>query len=180
MMVVLPPTWIGAPRAPFPRISRAEYVTARTWLLLTGIGVLSRMTLKIVSWNAYRAELAGGPEAIQTRTAVRLAGSAVTFLWGNTELSHAYSADIATFLLVLYYAVVGVAAIFVGRARAIRALRQVGLGLAIFAALKAIAKASSLAIGLRVGSYLLAGLFLLAVAYWYRETDREWGIGNRA
>ena len=133
----------------------------------------------VVSWNAYRAELAGGPEAIQTRTAVRLAGSAVTFLWGNTELSHAYSADIATFLLVLYYAVVGVAAIFVGRARAIRALRQVGLGLAIFAALKAIAEASSLAIGLRVGSYLLAGLFLLAVAYWYRETDREWGIGNR-
>ena len=139
----------------------------------------------IVSWNACLAELAdGGPEATQTRTAVRLAGSAVTFLWGNTELSHAYSADIATFLLVVYYAVVGVGAIFVGRAREIRILRQVGLGLAIFAALKAIAEALSLAIGLRVGSYLLAGLFLLAVAYWYRETelgrsvagDRESGI----
>jgi len=126
----------------------------------------------IVSWNAYLAELAdGGPEATQTRTAVRLAGSAVTFLWGNTELSHAYSTDIATFLLVVYYAAVGVGAIFVGRAREIRILRQVGLGLAIFAALKAIAEASSLAIGLRVGSYLLAGLFLLAVAYWYRETE---------
>ena len=48
-------------------------------------------------------------------------------------------------------------------------LRHVGLGLAIFAALKAIAEASSLEIGFRVGSYLLAGLFLLAVAYWYRE-----------
>ena len=131
-----------------------------------------------VSWNAFRAELTdSGPEAIQTRTAIRLAGSAVTFLWGNTELSHAYSADIATFLLILYYATVGVGAIFVGRAREIRLLRQVGLGLAIFAALKAIAEASSLAIGLRVGSYLLAGLFLLAVAYWYRETDRESGIG---
>jgi len=134
----------------------------------------------IVSWNAYRAELAdSGPGAAETRTAVRLAGAAVTFLWGNTELSHAYSADIATFLLILYYAAVGVGAIFVGRARAIRILRQVGLGLAIFAALKAIADASSLAIGLRVGSYLLAGLFLLAVAYWYRETDRESGIGSR-
>ena len=117
----------------------------------------------------------------------RLAGSAVTFLWGNTELSHAYSADIATFLLILYYAAVGVAAIFVGRARTIRMLRQVGLGLAIFAALKAIAEASSLAIGLRVGSYLLAGVFLLAVAYWYRETDsgrdiaddRASGLPNR-
>jgi len=101
----------------------------------------------------------------------------VTFLWGNTELSRAYSADVATFLLILYYAAVGVAAIFVGRARGIRVLRQVGLGLAIFAALKAIADASSLAIGLRVGSYLLAGLFLLAVAYWYRETDRASGTG---
>ena len=142
----------------------------------------------IVSWNAYRAELMdAGPEGTETRTAVRLAGAAVTFLWGNTELSHAYSADIATFLLVLYYAAVGVAAIVAGRARAVRILRQVGLGLAIFAALKAIAEASSLAIGLRVGSYLLAGLFLLAVAYWYRETDsgrsvagdREMGTGNR-
>jgi hypothetical protein len=58
-------------------------------------------------------------------------------------------------------------------------LRHVGLGLAIFAALKAIAEASSLAIGLRVGSYLLAGVFLLAVAYWYRERDRESGIEDR-
>jgi len=132
----------------------------------------------IVSRNAFRAELAdSGPEATETRTAIRLAGSAVTFLWGNTELSRAYSADVATFLLILYYAAVGVAAIFVGRARGIRVLRQVGLGLAIFAALKAIADASSLAIGLRVGSYLLAGLFLLAVAYWYRETDRASGTG---
>jgi hypothetical protein len=130
----------------------------------------------IVSWNAYHGPPAeAGPEGNQTRTAVRLAGSAVTFLWGNTELSHAYSTDIATFLLILYYAGVGVASIFVGRAREIRVLRHVGLGLAIFAALKAIAEASSLAIGLRVGSYLLAGVFLLAVAYWYRE--RESGIG---
>jgi len=134
----------------------------------------------IVSWNAYHVELADtGLEATQTRTAVRLAGSAVTFLWGNTELSHAYSTDMATFLLILYYAGVGVASIFVGRAREIRVLRHVGLGLAIFAALKAIAEASSLAIGLRVGSYLLAGVFLLAVAYWYRERDRESGIEDR-
>jgi hypothetical protein len=126
----------------------------------------------VVSWNAYRAELVdAGPGSVETRTAVRLAGSVVTFMWGNTELAHAYSADIATFLLILYYALVGVAAIFVGRARGIRILRHVGLGLAIFAALKAIAQASSLAIGLRVGGSLLAGLFLLAVAYWYR--DRE-------
>jgi len=155
-----------------------QYTPFLTTPSLAGLAMSSAWLL--VSWNGYRAELADfGPGAAETRTAVRLAGSAVTFLWGNTELSHAYSADIATFLLILYYAAVGVGAIFVGRARAIRILRQVGLGLAIFAALKAIAQASSLAIGLRVGSYLLAGLFLLAVAYWYRETDRESGMGNR-
>ena len=126
----------------------------------------------VVSWNASRVELVdGGLGTLETRTVVRLAGAVVTFMWGNAELSRAYSADIATFLSILYYAVVGVAAIFIGRARAIRVLRHVGLGLAIFAALKAIAEASSLAIGLRVGSYFLAGLFLLAVAYWYRERE---------
>ncbi len=155
-----------------------EYTPFLTTPSLAGLAMSAAWLL--VSWNGYHAELAdSGPGAAETRTAVRLAGSAVTFLWGNTELSHAYSADIATFLLILYYAAVGVGAIFVGRARAIRILRQVGLALAIFAALKAIAEASSLAIGLRVGSYLLAGSFLLAVAYWYRETDRESGMGNR-
>jgi hypothetical protein len=130
-----------------------------------------------VSWNAYRADLIdAGQGTVESRTLVRLAGSGITFFWGSSELGRAYSADISTFLLILYYAVVGVTAIFVGRARGIRVLRHVGLGLAIFAALKAIAEASSLAIGIRVGSYFLAGLFLLAVAYWYR--DRESGIGN--
>ena len=115
----------------------------------------------------------GGVGSVETRTAVRLAGVVVTFLWGNEELSRAYSPDVSTFLSIGYYAVVGVAAIFIGRARGIRVLRHVGLGLAIFAALKAISEASSLAIGIRVGSYLLAGLFLLAVAYWYRERTAE-------
>ena len=126
----------------------------------------------IVSWNASRVQLIdGGMGALETRTAVRLAGAVVTFMWGNTELSHAYSSDISTFLLILYYAVVGVAAIFIGRHRTIRVLRHSGLGLAIFAALKAMAEASSLDIGWRVASYFLAGLFLLAVAYWYRDRD---------
>jgi hypothetical protein len=131
----------------------------------------------VVSWHVSRAELLdGGPGTPETRTLVRLAGSVVTFLWGDTELARAFTPDVSTFLLVLYYAIVGVAAIFVGRARGIRVLRHVGLGLAIFAALKAIAQASSLAIGLRVGSYLLAGLFLLAVAYWYRDRELAHGI----
>jgi uncharacterized membrane protein len=128
----------------------------------------------VVSWNAARVEFADGSRvgSANTQNIVRVAGAAITFLWGNVELARAYSADISTFLLIGYYAVVGVAAIFVGRARAIPILRHVGLALSIFAALKAIAEASSLAIGIRVGSYFLAGLFLLAVAYWYREKDK--------
>jgi hypothetical protein len=126
----------------------------------------------IASWHGSRVDLLDARAGtIETRTAVRLAGGVVTFMWVNTELSHAYSSDVSTFLLILYYAVVGVAAIFIGRYRGIRVLRHVGLGLAIFAALKAMAQASSLVIGWRVASYFLAGLFLLAVAYWYR--DRE-------
>jgi len=124
----------------------------------------------VVSWNASRVEYDNGKGGrLETRTTLRLAGAVLTFLWGHVELARAYSSDMSTFLLIFYYATVGVAAIFIGRRRNIGALRNVGLALAILAALKAIGEASSLAIGIRVGSYLLAGLYLLAVAYWYRD-----------
>ncbi len=97
------------------------------------------------------------------------AGAVAAVLWGREELSRAFSREIATFLLILYYAAVGVAAIHVGRWRAIPGARRAGLALAMYAALKAVVQASSLSlVGLRVGSYLLVGCFLLAVAYWYR------------
>jgi hypothetical protein len=122
----------------------------------------------VFSWHASRmsAGTAGPPS--EWRALMRLPGIAVTFLWIRAELAEAYSVDIATFLLILYYAIAGVATIFIGRLRGIPLLRHVGLALAIYAALKAVVQASELAIGLRVGSYLLAGAFLLAVAYWYR------------
>jgi hypothetical protein len=41
----------------------------------------------------------------------------------------------------------------------------------VYAAIKAVAEASHLGVALRTGSYLLAGAFLLAVAYWYRGVD---------
>ena len=127
----------------------------------------------VASWNASRVEFENGQRvgSANTQNLLRVGGSAITFLWGHVELGRAYSADVSTFLLIGYYAVVGVAAILIGRARAIPILRHVGLALAIFAALKAMAEASSLVIGWRVASYFLAGLFLLAVAYWYRERE---------
>jgi hypothetical protein len=95
-------------------------------------------------------------------------GLIAAFLWGRAELAEAWSGDISTFLLIIYFAATGVAAIFVGRRRGLLDLRRVGLGLAIYGALKAVVQAYELgAVGLRVGSFLLVGVFLLAVAYWY-------------
>jgi hypothetical protein len=53
VLMTRPPTWIGGPRCPFPRMTLAEYVTASVWFVPTGIGVFRRMTLKTVSLNVY-------------------------------------------------------------------------------------------------------------------------------
>ena len=58
---------------------------------------------------------------------------------------------------------------FARKATACACPRRAGLALAIYAALKAVVQASGLSsVGLRVGSYLAVGGFLLGVAYWYR------------
>ncbi len=103
------------------------------------------------------------------RAAVVAVAAAVALLWGREELAHAFAPDVATFLLVGYFAVAGVGALAVGRARRVAAARQAGLALALYAALKAIVEVSQLdSVALRVGSYLLVGGFLLGVGYWYR------------
>jgi uncharacterized membrane protein len=104
---------------------------------------------------------------------LRLGAALVTFLWGRQELARAYSPDASVLLLIVYYAVAGLALIFLGRVRGSPNLRRSGLALAIYAALKAVFEASGLEIGFRVGSYLLAGVFLLGVAYWYRLASAD-------
>jgi uncharacterized membrane protein len=103
-------------------------------------------------------------------TIIRLLGGIVAFVWVRQELARAVSPDVSAFLVIAWYAVSGVTSIFLGHARRIPLLRQLGLGLSVFAALTTITQASSLIIGWRVGSYLLAGAFLLGVAYSYRVT----------
>ncbi|MCC6929993.1 MAG: DUF2339 domain-containing protein [Gemmatimonadaceae bacterium] len=123
----------------------------------------------VFAWNWARMGMAAGSAAFDLRrNLARILGAVVTFAWVHVELQHTVSLDVSTFLLVAYYAVTGVAAIGVGRARAIPPLRHVGLALAVLAAIKAMLATSSLGIGWRVGGYLLAGAFLLGVAYWYR------------
>jgi hypothetical protein len=131
----------------------------------------------IASWRVWRAPHeapldadAGARVQRHPERALLLAGGPVAaLLWGREELSRAFSPDTATFLLIAYFAATGVASIFVGRARQLAGARQAGLALAIFAAVKALAQASALeSVGLKVGSVLVVGGFLLAVAYWYR------------
>ena len=103
------------------------------------------------------------------RAGLMTIGGLLGVFWGYLELRDAFSSDFSTFVLIAYFAMCGVVAIQQGRERGVVHVRQIGLALAVFAALYAIVAASDVQqIGLRVGSYLLAGAFLLGVAWWYR------------
>lgn len=109
---------------------------------------------------------------------VRL-GAVVAFaiLWGRMEMAQAISVDLASFLLIAYYAACGLASIIVGRILGVRPLRLAGLGLAIYAAVKAVVEASLIGgILLRVGAYGAVGVFLLGAGYLYRERTTRAGI----
>jgi uncharacterized membrane protein len=96
------------------------------------------------------------------------------FFWFREELAYAFSYDVSVFLLVVFYALAGIAAIFYGRRHSHAPSRAVGLTLACYAALKALIHAWGLsAIGLRVGACILAGAFIAVVAYWYRGEGAE-------
>jgi hypothetical protein len=90
------------------------------------------------------------------------------------EVAEGWSPDIAAFLLIAYYAACGVGSILAGRRFGVGRLRFAGLGLAIYAAVKAIMQASEIGeLMLRVGAYGAVGVFLLAAGYIYREAGRR-------
>jgi uncharacterized membrane protein len=156
-----------AERRPY---SYAPFVTAASMAAFANV-----LAWWVASWQASRLRLEGG-EALgsEQRTFLWLLGGAAALFWIRAELMHAYSPDLSTFLLILFYAFTGVLAILIGRWRQLPLARRAGLALAIYAAIKSVVQASGVeSIGLRVGSYLLAGLFLLAVAYWYRAAGEE-------
>lgn len=142
---------------PFMTRSSASAAAATAGLALAGV-MLSRGR--------------GAPSAWADR-AVRL-GTVIGFaiLWGRMELADAFSRDIATFLLIAYYAACGVASILIGRRLGIQRLRVAGLLLAIYAALKAVLHASDISgVLLRVAAYGAVGVFLLGAGYGYRKKD---------
>jgi hypothetical protein len=92
------------------------------------------------------------------------------FAWVHQEIAFAVNETVATLLRVTYYAATSVAAVGAGRARQMPLLRHVGLGLAVLAAATALYGARNLeAIAARIGADLVAAVFLLAIAYWYRR-----------
>ena len=89
---------------------------------------------------------------------------------GDQEIAFALNPTAATLFRVTYYAVMSVAAVWIGRARRTAVLRNIGLALAVLAAGTALYGARKLdAIAARIGADLVAAVFLLAIAYWYRK-----------
>ncbi|MBV9880408.1 MAG: DUF2339 domain-containing protein [Gemmatirosa sp.] len=141
--------------------------------LATAAVVAGWTALAALAWRACAAEEATQgctpTLTVGERGALIAAAVVAALLWGREELSRVGSPDVATFLLVGYFAAAGLVLIFAGRVRRIPAARQAGLALALYAAFKALVQVSTLAsVGLRVASYLLVGGFLLGVGYWYR------------
>lgn len=129
---------------------------------MAGLGIAARlMPDALLPFRARR---------LPASTVAWVAVAAGCFLWWRAELARAYSADAATFLLIVYYAACGVLVLWRGRAVGSQRVRQTGLALSLWAAFVALAGASGVQqIALRVGSYLGVGGFLLGVAWWYRE-----------
>jgi hypothetical protein len=117
----------------------------------------------------------GAPGRVADRP-VRL-GVLIGFLivWGRMEMAQAFNADLASFLLISYYAGCGVGSIIAGRRLGIGRLRVGGLILALYAAVKAVVEVTDISsLLLRVGAYAAVGVFLLGAWYLYRER-REGG-----
>jgi hypothetical protein len=126
----------------------------------------------IVAWRCVTREP-------KLETVLRGAVIGWAFLWIHQELAFAFNPTAATLLRVTYYAATSAAAVGIGRARAVPILRHLGLGLAVLAAGTALYGAKDLpSIGAKIGADLVAAVFLLAIAYWYRKPGGTSGIAR--
>jgi hypothetical protein len=170
----LPLAGIAAPLG-VAALSAMDQLASRPDFRYTPFATRSSASALAVSLGLALAGLAlgagsGTPSRMADR-AVRL-GALIGFaiLWGRMEVAGAWTPDLAAFLLIAYYAACGLASILAGRRWEISRLRLVGLGLAIYAAVKAIVEASDIGgLMLRVGAYGAVGVFLLAAGFLYRE-----------
>ena len=139
----------------------------------------SLLARRVAAWYAIARRVWGDGGLVVSRADRRLAVAATTtiaLLWGAPGVRRGRLADVWTFLVIGYFAVTGSArsrsaaharcpprARWGSRSRCTRA--------------QGVVEASALdAIGLRVGSYLLVGGFLLAVGYWYRAAGARTAV----
>src|SRR5262249_11714445 len=125
-----------------------------------------------LAWAAavYEDRLDGSLAWVSARVGL----GAFLFLWGHYELVYAVSPTTSSLLLIGYYATSSVGVVGWGRARHSPALRRVGLGLGLIAAFLAARGAWKLpAAGTRIAAYLLVSVFLLGIAWWYRQPDDD-------
>jgi hypothetical protein len=139
---------------------RAPYQYTPFGTAETGVAVVLLAAI-LVAWRCARDA--------KIERMLRYGALAWAFVWVHQELLFAISVTVSTLLLVAYYASTSVAAVWFGRALRVPGLRHVGLGLAIVAAATALYGARDLVIGAKIGADLLAAVFLLAIAYWYRR-----------
>ncbi len=177
--------WLGrwAPTPTWSWTSRISLTVAGLWALwlismrpaYESFPFASRESLAAfavaLAWAAALHDARTNADA-SSRNSARVGLVAFAFLWGHQELVHAISPSTSSLLLIGYYAIASVAFVGWGRARRSPGLRRVGLGLGLFAAFLAARGAWQLdAPGTRIAAYLVVSVFLLGIAWWYRQPD---------
>jgi hypothetical protein len=178
--------WLGLwiPTPSWSRTSRISLTGAALWALSLvsmrpAYAFVPFATLESAAAFAVLAAWAAALHAARSedessRVTARVGLVAFAFLWGHQELVHAISPSTSSLLLIGYYAATSVAFVGWGRARRSARLRRIGLGLGVIAALLAVRGAWNLpSAGARIVAYLVVSIFLLGIAWWYRQPDEE-------
>jgi hypothetical protein len=170
LVAVAVPLGLAALSAIDQLMTRRAYAYVPFWTRSSASALAATLGLALAGVVLARGQ--GEPSRWAER-GVRL-GAVIGFaiVWGRMEVAGAFTPDLAAFLLIAYYAACGLGSILAGRRFGVGRLRLAGLGLAVYAAVKAIAEASEIgSLPLRVGAYGAVGVFLLAAGYLYRERE---------
>jgi hypothetical protein len=131
--------------------------------VLAVAGVVGLRALVAAGARRYR-----GHDAASLARGLGIVAGAGAFLWGLTELQHAWSHDVSSLLVTAYVGAAGALAIRIGFWRRIGGLRHLGLVLGAVCALRTFAMASGIAqLGLRITVYFIAAAVGLTIGWLY-------------
>lgn len=152
-------------REPFRYVPFGTIATAGCAVAVIGWIVATRLTRS----REFLPELAVAARNL-LRVALMTAAAVTAFLWGVGELQGAWNETASTSLLILYYAATGTFMIWLGRTRAVKPLRVLGLAVSLWAAWKSLKEVFFLPnVAVRIGLFFAVSAFLIAVGYWYRH-----------